>query len=319
MDYANQSVREESRMLSAWLRSKEVDPLEMKRFGFRANDTNIEFRAMQSGASSLVAGAFYDGFFTVMDQLNVVRRASTLIETGNGEPLQVPVVDDTDETGALIEENDDLATDDVLIGNLPFAAYKYGSGILRMSTELLDDASPALMAMLGKTLAKRAARSSNVDFTIGDGDDKPFGVVTQSTLGKTAAADDAITYGDILDVQHSLTEAYWPRAAWMMNKATFKMVRQLADANGEPAFQNGKLLGGNVILNASMPAVAAESKPVLYGDFSNYLIREMPLEVRRYPERFVEHGQLGLAANLRCDGKLAVPSAVRHLAMAEAE
>ena len=318
MDFANETVRAESRALSAWIRFKETTSDEMSRFGFGGGHNTVQIRAMQSGGSTVVASAFFDGFMEALDRYNPVRRVASIFDTESGEPSTVPTIDETDETGSLIVENADLTTAaDVEVDGVTLGAHKYSSGILRMSQELFTDATPATMGQLGRTLGKRVGRLANAHFTTGTGSSQPFGVVTQSTEGKVAAADDAIAYADLVDLQHSLDSVYWGEARWMMNPNTFKVVRDLASASDVPAFQNGKLLGSSVLLNSAMPAVSAESRPVLYGDFSSYLVREMPLEVRRYRERFVEFGQIGLSAFVRTDGKLAVPSAVRHLAMAE--
>lgn len=182
---------------------------------------------------------------------------------------------------------------------------------------MLVDAIPALMNQVGKTLGKRIARQSNLDLTLGDGDAKPNGVVTQSQLGHTTS-DTTITYNDLLELQHSVDPAYWSRSTFMMAPATFKVVRQLRDADGNRAYERGLLFDRPISLNTAMPAIAPESKPVIFGDLSQYVVRETgSLQLLRYAEKFAEFGQTGLAAVLRLDGALAVRSSIKHLQMAD--
>src|SRR5690606_9194068 len=152
----------------------------------------------------------------------------------SGEALSVPTIDD-DETGSLIGENADLGTaTDVTVGSVTLGAFKYTSGILRLSQELFTDATPATMGQLGRALGKRVGRLANAHFTNGTGTGQPLGVLRQSTEGKVAAPATAITYGELVALQHSLDAAYWGRAGWMLHPDTFKVVRDLASANDVP-------------------------------------------------------------------------------------
>ena len=49
----------------------------------------------------------------------------------------------------------------------------------------------------------RIGRKQNYDFTIGGGTTLPFGVQVQASLGKTAAATNAITFDEVIDLYHS--------------------------------------------------------------------------------------------------------------------
>jgi HK97 family phage major capsid protein len=317
MDFYNEAVREESRALSGWLHNGTADSVTFSRHGLRTVGEQVQFRAMQSASSPAVSSAFYDGFFSVVDTLNTVRRVATLLETDDGEPLTIPTTGD-DESAALIGENADMSTEQIAVGNFTMGAYKYSSKVVTMSNELFKDATPSFLGHLGKVLGNRIARISNLHFTVGDGSGKPTGIVLGSTLGHTAASATDITYDDLVELQHSVDAALWSKSGFMMKSDTFKVVRKLEDGNGNLAVQNGRLFGMPVHVNPAMPTIAAESKPILCGDFSQYLVREAgSLAVRRYGERFAEWHQTGVAAILRCDGKLAVPSAVRHLLMAD--
>ncbi|WP_428303699.1 phage major capsid protein [Lacipirellula sp.] len=272
---------------------------------------------MQSASSSAVSSAFYDGFYSTVDQLNTVRRIATLLETDDGEPLTVPTTDDS-EAAVQIAENAYMSTEEIAVDNFTLGAYKYASKIVRVSNQLVTDATPSFLRHLGKVLGHRIARISNLHFTTGDGSGKPQGIVTGSTPGHTAASATVITYDDLVELQHSVDAALWPKSGFMMSADTFKVVRKIDDGYGNLAVQNGRLFGMPIYMNPAMPTIEAESKPILCGDFGQYLVREAgSLSVRRYGERFAEFHQTGVAAILRTDAKLAVPSAVRHLLMVD--
>lgn len=315
MDFTNPNVREESRALTGWLRNTAVDLAVFNRYGLNASGEHLHFRAMQSAGSSAVSSAFYDGFYSTLDTLNSVRKVATLLETSDGDPLTVPTTADS-ESAVLLGENADMTTEEIEVGNFTLAAYKYTSKIVKLSNELVKDATPSFLSHLGKVLGNRISRISNLHFTVGTGTNQPQGIVTGSTLGHTAGSASVITYDDLVELQHSLDAALWASSGWMMSAPTFKAIRTLDDGNGNLAFQNGRLLGMPVHFNPAMPAIGASAKPILVGDFGQYLIREAGgLSVRRYAERFAEYDQTGVAAILRTDGRLAVPTAVRHLVM----
>jgi HK97 family phage major capsid protein len=58
-----------------------------------------------------------------------------------------------------------------------------------------------------------------------------------------------------------------------------------------------------------MPVMAANAKSILFGNFSNYLIRDVTgLAVLRLNERFAENGQVAFVAFERTDGRLVAPT-----------
>lgn len=255
-----------------------------------------------------------------------MRQVSTVMTTGTGADLPIPTDNDTSVVGEIITENSDNNDGDVTFGQVVMQAFLYSSKIIKVSRQFLQDTSVAnLEAYINRKIAQRIGRIQNTHFTTGDGSSKPRGVVTASTLGKTAAGAAAITYDEIVDLLHSVDPAYQANGRYMLNFATLGLVRKLKDSANMPiwaAMANGMpdtILGRPYIINQDMPAATTGLKSVLYGDFSNYHIRDAGgVVLLRLEERYAEKLQVGFLGFLRSDGDLvdAGTNPVKHLIQA---
>lgn len=251
----------------------------------------------------------------------------TVINTAGGEQINIPTVDDTATAVAKTAEGTALTDDggvDVTIGQKVLNAYKYDTEFVRWSIELSQDSTFNWEQLLADLLGERLGRRCNTELTTGDGTGDPNGIVTASSLGKTAAAVAAITADELIDLMHSVDPAYRmsPKARFMFNDGTFKAIRKLKDGNGQylwdPGISGGpgaSLLGAPYSINQAMASLATGNKTVIYGDFSKYFVRKVGspiLGVMR--ERFWP--DLGIAGLVRLDGELADTAAVKHLIQA---
>src|SRR6185312_4367995 len=106
------------------------------------------------------------------------------------------------------------------------------------------------------------------------------GVVTASTLGKTAAAVAAVTYDEIIDLIHSVDPAYRqsPKVRFMFNDLTLAAIRKLKDGDGSYIWTMGDIQGGvpgtifgyKYSVNQAMASLGAAAKVMLFGDFGKY-------------------------------------------------
>lgn len=255
--------------------------------------------------------------------------ATTITTTGGGA-LTMPTVNDTSVTaGASGGEAVTLTDDggkDVTFGAKTLNAYAFDTEWLRVSKELADDSIFAMEALLGDLLGERLGRIANLQLTTGTGSSAPNGIVTASTLGKTAAGTTAITSDEIIDLLHSVDPAYrtGPKAAFMFNDSTLAAIRKLKDGEGNYLWQMGNvqqgvpgsLLGYRYWVNqamASIPASASASKVVLFGDFGKYFVRKVgaPL-IGAIQDKDFWPG-FGVAGYIRFDGELSDTAAVKHL------
>jgi HK97 family phage major capsid protein len=268
--------------------------------------------------SMKATGPMYDG--------NIV----TDITTSGGNPIKVPTVDDTAQSGARRDEGGEITDDggvDVVFGQKSLDAYVFDTEFLRISMELLADSAFNVEQLIGGLLGKRLGRIANSQLTTGDGVGDPNGVVTASSLGKTSAAIAAITFDEILDLEHSVDPAYRasPKCAYQFNDSTLLAVRKLKDSEGRYIWQAGNVqqgvpatLNGRVYhINQAIDALAAAKKVMLFGDFGAYFVRKVGspvvgvLRERFWPD-------LGMAGLIRFDGELSDAAAVKHLITAAA-
>lgn len=290
----------------------------------------LEERAM--GRATGAGGDFGvpEGFHTEVDvallQYGGMREVATVMRTATGQDLPMPTTNDSGNMGELLDENVEAGKQDVALGQLILEAYKYSSKTVLVSIELMQDEAIGLEALLGRLIGERLGRILNLHFTTGDGVGKPKGMLTASTLGKTAALAAALTRNELVDLKHSVDPAYRVGAGWMWHDTTLASVKKLVDSDGRPLWQAGigegepdKLDGDPYVVNQDMPAIAASAKPVAYGQMSKYIVRDvMDLDLIVFRERYMELGQFGFLAFSRHDADLldAGTNPVKHLQMA---
>lgn len=266
-------------------------------------------------------------FFDVQKWFGPMRQKATILSTETGADLPVPVMDDTANTGAIVAEGVAMATTiDPTVTQVILRGYMYTSNIVLVSLQLIQDAWINLPAWLGEALGRRVARIQNTHFTTGDDSAKPNGIVTASAVGATAAATNAITYGELVDLIHSVDPAYRnaPGAAWMAADTTIAAVRKLLDGDNRPIWsvsaQAGvpdNLLGYPISVNSDIGAISTGVEVMVFGELPRYLIRDAGEVVfTRLNELYAATGQVGFVALQRSDGDLPDVTSVRHLIMA---
>lgn len=249
----------------------------------------------------------------------------TVMNTSGGNPIDIPTVDDTSvpvvphtEAGAVTDDGGSDAT----FGKKTLNAYAYDTEWVKFSWELAQDSIFNFETLLGDLLGQRLGRRANSELTVGDGVGDPNGVVTASSLGKTATAAAAITYDEVIDLVHSVDPAYRqsPKVRFMFNDSTLGTLRKLKDSEGRYIWsagdvQNGvpgSILGYRYSINQAMDSLAAAKRVMLFGDFGKYFVRKVGgivMFVAR--ERFAP--DIGLLGLIRLDGELGDTAAVKHL------
>lgn len=247
-----------------------------------------------------------------------------VLRTNDGIDLPMPTVDETAQEGELIAENAQVAEQDASFGQKTLEAYLYSSKVVRVSEVLLQDSGIDIEGYLAKALGDRLGRIGNRHLTVGTGSSQPNGIVTASGAGVTAAATAAITFDELIDLQHSIDPLYRRagNTVFMFNDDTLKTMRKIKDGDGNYLWQGpdartgapATLLGDTYEVNNHMADIGAGNVPVIYGDFSKYIVRlvnQFPL--KRLVERYADYGQVGFLAFARWDGELTDASAVKKL------
>jgi len=276
-----------------------------------------------------VGAAFQISLDEAMLAFGAVRRVATVIRTPKGDAMEWPTINDTGNSAAKLAEATTISTSvDPTFGKVTLNAYKYSSGVVLVSAELIQDSAYNLEQVLGNLIGIRLGRGTNAALTTGDGNGDPNGIVVASTAGVTAASATAFTADELYDLVHSVDPAYrgMPGCAFMMHDSVIKAIRKLKNGDGQYLWQPGlgvgspdRLLGYPVEVNQQMAGtIEASAKIALFGDFSKYMVREVAgLRFRKLEERYADTDQVAYIAFLRMDGDLidAGTHPVKHLIM----
>jgi HK97 family phage major capsid protein len=260
-----------------------------------------------------------------------IRQVAEILRTDGGEDMPWPTANDTGNKGRRLAEGEEAKSDkseiaDPTFGRVLFGAYKYTSDVVLMPTELLQDSAFDLVTWLGGALGERLGRITADENTTGTGVGMPNGIVTASTLGVTAAAVNAFTADEILNLIHSVDPAYRARGCFCMHDAVILKVRQLKDGTGRYLWTSGmdagqadRVWGYPLNVNQSMAStVEASAKVMIFGDCSKFKIREVRgIRLYRLEERYREKDYDGFVAFFRQDADLidAGTHPVKHLKM----
>lgn len=249
-----------------------------------------------------------------------VREVATVISTASGAPINFPTSDGTSEIGEIVAENTTATDLDPSFGVVTLQPYKFSSKVVAIPYELLQDSTVDIVGFVSARLGTRLARAQNLYFTTGTGIGQPKGVVTVSTVGIIGAAGQttSVTFENLVDLFHTVDPAYRESTgvAFMMNNACLRVVRKIKDSQNRPVFLPGfsglsaampdEILGKKVVINQNMPAMSANEKSILFGDFSRYTIRDViGMTLFRFDDSaYAKKGQVGFLAWMRTGGTL---------------
>ena len=301
-----------------------------------ARDQARTRRKMAESRATQVVGTDNVGGFTVPDEMlgpieinllayGAVRQVATVFSTATGEKYSVPTVNDTSNEGRLLAEDTAATETTTTFGQTSLNSYKMSSDMIPVSLELMQDSRSNMPVLIGNLLSERIARGANRYFTTGTGSSQPQGVVAGAANSSvTTAAAATITLANVQSLLHSIDPAYRINSQFMFNDTTALLLRNLADTTGRPLWQLGMayglpdtIAGYPYVINQHM-ASGANSKAMLFGDFSKFYIREvLSLQLTRLDERYAEYHRTAFIAVARYDSKLinAGTAPIKYLTM----
>lgn len=263
-----------------------------------------------------IAPLFEAELLIALKAFGAMRQVARNIRTDTGATLPFPTMDDTSNLATIVSsENTTLSADtDLVFGQKTIGAFTYSSGPLPVSLQMLQDSAFDFGAMIEAAMVNRFGRKQNNDFTTGAGTSLPFGVVTGATSGTVGPTGQTLTvkYADFVNLIHSVDPAYRDGARFMMHDTTLQQLKLLVDTQGRPLFVPSITAGAPDLIagypytiNQSMAVMAANAKSVLFGNFSNYIIRDvLGMQMLVLRERFADSLQVAWLAFMRTDGKL---------------
>lgn len=328
---------ERQRLMNAYLRhgAMGMDPDDWRAFhraSYRAIDGPVYQNAQ--GTTSGPAGGFTvreswrAAVIEATKAFGGMRQVAEVITTEDGAPYHFMTADDTSNVGAIIAENQAVSETSVTWGMRTLQSFMYTSNYVPVSYQLLRDSSVDVEAYLTRIFATRVGRITNTHFSTGSGVNQPQGIATASTSGVTAAAQAAVTFDELVDLEHSVDPSYrgMPGVRFMFNDTTLRELKQLKDGEGRylwlPGTTSGEpatLLGYRYVINQDVASMATGAKAIFFGDLSAYKIRDVrDMMVLRLEELHALNGQVTFLMFESHDGGLidAGQNPVKHITMA---
>ncbi len=215
---------------------------------------------------------------------NCFMRKICSVQTISSSALEV--IDDTSFATSWISETGTVSdSNSSVLNKITIKAHELVAQP-KVSQKLLDDASINIEEWLAYRLAEQFAQKEEEAFLKGTGDtnNQPTGI-TNYTSGidittSTSKTNGGIDAKDIVSLYYSLKEQYVGRASFVMPRSAVSAIRMLKDSTSgaylwQPALLGGKedtLMGCPVYQSSNMPALAASSLSIIFGDFSFYQI-----------------------------------------------
>lgn len=224
------------------------------------------------------------------------------------EATSYDVLVDHSDVGAgwASETGNQAETDTPQIERIAIALHEL-SALPKASQRLLDDAAFDIEGWLADRIADKFARAEAQAFILGDGTDKPTGLLDHTTVDNdtwswgnlgyvTSGADGDFAAANpadaIVDLVYALGARYRANATFVMNSKTAGAVRKMKDVDGRFLWSDGlaagepaRLMGYPVLIAEDMPDIGSDAMAIAFGDFrAGYTIAERPdLRVLRDP------------------------------------
>jgi HK97 family phage major capsid protein len=252
------------------------------------------------GRKAMTVGSDPEGGYTVPHELSAriatrlrdftpIRQLANIIEISSDA---LEMISDRNEAEAawVAETAARNETSTPLLGKVRIPVHEIAAQP-KVSQKLLDDSSINIEEYIGQKVADRFARREADAFVNGDGIVRPRGFLTATTSTNN---DDTRTWGQLqyiasgaagafassspadklLDMVYSLKAAHLARAVWLMPRSVSAAIRKLKGGDGnylwQTSLQTGQpptLLGFPVFFAEDMPAMAANSLSLAFGDF----------------------------------------------------
>ena len=243
----------------------------------RANDYLREGQMDDGGY--LLPTEFNDKIITKLQAENILRKISKVITTAS--TMQFPLLA-AQPAASWIGEGETIQFSNAAFGQVTLSAHKLGTSIV-CSNEILQDSYYDLEKFLIDEFGRSLARAEEEAFLTGTGEDnQPLGLLptlaqsASSTLQTNGAE---ISMDDLITLTFSVDRVYRRAASFLMSDVTLAKIRRLKDNTQnylwQPSLIQGepdKILGYNVYTSNYLPPAESGNVPVLFGDFSAFVI-----------------------------------------------
>lgn len=250
------------------------------------------------------------------------------LRTATGEPVVVPLINDTTNTFVLNSSN--ISTTDPSVSSVTISIDDLRMNPVLIDNSLLQDSAFDLATYMYEAATMRYGWAMGTYITQGDGNNiKGLNTITSNV---TSSSNSALTYSDFTGLLAQLEPAYQDGAVFTMTNNTLaNQVLNIKDTNGRPIFLPfldggesgfaGTIFGYPVKINQYLQNFGTAGNIVVqFGNFeAGYTLREvvptvtasfpgastlpgLPVVMRRLGERYAELNKTGFVAFARVGG-----------------
>lgn len=291
-----------------------------------------DIRTTQSGQNTTTTTGGYlvptlmgDKVIKRLFTISPIRNWATVYTTAGGGTINFPTIDDTSNKGRILAEETQATQTLLTFGQKSLSAFLFHSDIVPVSIQLLQDSAFNVEQLIIEMLGDRVARGEDYYYILGSGSGEPNGIETAATTQGAYMAKTAVTRLTILDLIHSIGQAYRmsPKCAFAMADSTLKVVKKLSISSSDdrsmwqPSLVEGepdKIEGFPYFINDNIDAFGtAGNKPMFFGDWSQFYIRDVQgVMMTVFNERYMDFMQRGFQLWHRTDSELMNVNAIKH-------
>lgn len=228
--------------------------------------------------------------------------------------LKIPVWDKANTTHDISvgyqSEFTELTADAGKFDSVDLDGYLAGALVL-IGRSVSNNADFNVTDFIVNEIAERMAYFIEGECLKGSGSSAATGALS-TTTSMTAASATAVTANELIALQAKVKQGHQRNACWTMHPDTFTAIKQLKDSQNRYLLQGDfssefpyRLLGKPVYLSDNMPAMAASSKAILYGDYSGLSVNireDISIEVLR--EKYATQHAIGVVGWFEFDAKV---------------
>jgi HK97 family phage major capsid protein len=240
----------------------------------------FESRATLVSSTNTVPRSFFEQVFDIARLVGPMLDESELINTASGEELTVPTLT-AYSSAVLTAEGSALNDNSPTYSSIQLNAFKYGQ-LISVSSELVSDAGFNIESHLAQQAGNGLGFAINNDLTVGDGSNKPNGIITAASTGVVGtAASGAFSADDLINLQYTLDgmARRLPNVKYMANGQTIGRMRTLKDNSGQYLYQVNvgqpdSFAGYDIVENPHMASIGTAGQlPVAFGHIPSYKVR----------------------------------------------
>jgi len=237
----------------------------------------FEMRGTVVSSDSLVDRGFADRLFEKMRAVGPILNTSEVLTTQSGEDIVYPTFG-TYSQATLVAEGGTITESSPSFSNITLGAFRYAM-MIPISNTLLRDTTLDIEEIIARQAANALNLKLNEDHTVGDGSNKPRGIVVGSSDSGISGDAGTVSADEIIQLTYSVDQAYRqePTAGFMAATNAARDIRLLKDGDnrflyeirvGEP----DQVAGYQLFENKHM-AYGDGEKSILFGDLAQYKVR----------------------------------------------